>query len=84
MSSILPVQVLVEPVIDNWIDDSDPHYDFVKGHHIKHKDVEGWHELYYGSRSDVAAWLAQRGYEQVSCTMRRHKHAGKYEHIEVR
>ena len=75
----LPDQLLVEPVMDNWIDDTDPEYDFRKGYAIKHKDAEGWHEIHYGSSESAFAWLQERGYEQLTCTMRRHRLAGRYE-----
>ncbi len=74
------VRVLVEPRVTNWIDDTDPEYDFRAGYVVKYKDALGdWHELYYGTAA--AAWLAERGYEQVSCTFRRHRLAGRYEHL---
>ena len=78
--TVLPVRLLVEPRIENWIDDSGPHYDFRAGYSVKYKDAEGWREIHYSSSKSVTAWLQERGYEQVSCTFRRHQLAGRYEH----
>ena len=78
--TVLPVRLLVEPRIENWIDDSDPHYDCRSGYSVKYKDEIGWHEIHYGQSESVASWLQERGYEQVSCTFRRHQLAGRYEH----
>jgi hypothetical protein len=71
--TVLPVRLLVEPCIENWVDDSDPHYDFRTGYQIKYRDQEGWHEIHYGSSDTIIAWLAEHSYDQVSCTYRRHK-----------
>ena len=79
--TVLPVRVLVEPRIENWVDDSDPEFDFRAGYQVKYRDQEGWHEIHYGQTESVTAWLQERGYDQVSCTYRRHKLAGRYEHV---
>lgn len=78
--TVLSVRLLVEPRIENWIDDSDPHYDFRAGYSVKRKDAAGWQIVHYGQSESVTAWLQARGYEQLTCTFRRHKLAGRYEH----
>jgi hypothetical protein len=77
--TVLPFRVLVEPRIENWVDDSDPHYDFRAGYCIKYRDQGGWRGIYYGGSDAVTTWLQEHGYNQVSCTSRRHKLAGRYE-----
>ena len=80
--TLLPARLVVEPRIENWMDDSDPHYDFRAGYSIKHKDETGWHEIHYGQSAEVTAWLQKQGYEQCRCTFRRHQLAGRYEQKE--
>lgn len=75
----LPTRLSCEPRIENWIDDSDPHYDFRAGYQVRFRSSEGWHDAYYGRSDEVTAWLAQRGYAHVLCTSRRHILAGRYE-----
>lgn len=79
--TVLPVRLVVEPVMDNYGDWADPEMDFRAGYSVKHKDVEGWHEIHYGGSESAHQWLAEHGYEQLTCTFRRHKLAGRYEHV---
>ena len=77
--TVLPLRLVVEPRIENWMDDSDPHYDFRAGYCVKYKDAQGWQIAHYGQSESITAWLQEHGYDQVSCTFRRHQLAGRYE-----
>lgn len=75
----LPARLIVEPCIENWIDDSDPHYDFRAGYTVGYRTPEGYEQVFYGRGDEVTAWLAERGYQQCSCVSRRHVLWGRYE-----
>lgn len=79
VNTLLPTRLIVEPHIVNYVDDSDPHYDVRAGWKIGYRSPEGWVEVFYGRSDEMTAWLAQRGYEQVSCVSRRHTLWGRYE-----
>ena len=65
----LVLEVTVRPHLVNTApdgDDSCPQDDRCFGHEIGSRQSGRWKSLYYAPADQVRAWLAERGYQQVS------------------
>lgn len=74
----LPARLIVGPHFIYL--DEDYERELCLGFTVGYRSSEGWNEVFYSPGDEVTSWLAQRGYEQVSCNARRYPITGRYEH----